>query len=130
MSSLHENDISGQIIDAAIAVHSKLGPGLLESVYEVVLAHELRKQGLHCERQVPGPIVYDNIHFEEGFRIDILVEGKVVVELKSVEQVRPVHNKQVLTYLRLTNKRLGLLLNFNEEYLKDGITRLVNRLPE
>lgn len=130
MPDLHENDISGQIIDAAIAVHSKLGPGLLETVYEVVLAHELRKRGLTCERQQPVPIVYDNIHFDEGFRIDIFVEAKVIVELKSVEQVHPVHKKQVLTYLRLTNKRLGLLLNFGEEYLKDGLTRLVNRLPE
>jgi GxxExxY protein len=130
MSDLHENNISGQIVDAAIAVHTKLGPGLLESVYEVVLTHELRKRGLHCERQKPVPIIYDDIHFEEGFRIDILVEGKVIVELKSVEQVHPVHSKQVLTYLRLTNMRLGLLLNFGEVYLKDGITRLVHRLPE
>ncbi|HTQ38728.1 MAG TPA: GxxExxY protein [Pirellulales bacterium] len=130
MPVMHENDITGIVIDAAIAVHKALGPGLLESVYEVVLAHELKKRGLKCERQAPIPVVYDNIRFDEGFCIDILVEDKVIVELKSVEKTIPVHKKQVLTYLRLTNKRVGLLINFGEEYLKDGITRLVNQLPE
>lgn len=130
MSSLQENDITGQVIDAAIAVHRALGPGLLESVYEVVLAHEIRKRGLRCERQRPVPICYEGIRFEEGFCIDLLIEEKVIVELKSIEQIAPVHKKQVLTYLRLADKRVGLLINFGEEYVKDGISRIVNKLPE
>src|SRR5690242_21953942 len=109
MSDLHENDISGQIIDAAIAVHSKLGPGLLESVYEVVLAHELRKRGLFVERQKPVVIHYDELTFEEGFRADLIVEDKIIVELKSAETLAPVHSKQTLTYLRLSGKKIGLL---------------------
>jgi GxxExxY protein len=127
---LHENEIAKVIVDAALHVHKKLGPGLLESVYEVVLAYELRKRGLTCDRQSPVPIVYDSLRFEEGFRIDILVQKKVIVELKSIEEIAPVHSKQVLSYLRLTDLRLGLLINFGQEYLKDGITRLVNKLPE
>ncbi len=129
-SSLHENEISGIVIDAAMQIHKRLGPGLLESVYEVILAYELRKRGLHCERQVPVPIVYDSIRFDEGFRIDLMVEEKVVVELKSIEQLTATHRKIVLTYLKLTDKRLGLLINFGSELLKDGITRLVNGLHE
>ena len=127
---MHENEIAKIIVDAAIKIHMALGPGLLESVYEVVLAFELRKRGLQCERQAPVPIFYDSIQFEEGFRADLIVESKVLVELKSIEETAPVHRKQVLTYLRLTDKRLGLLINFGAEYLKDGITRLVNNLPE
>jgi GxxExxY protein len=130
MTEIHENDVTGIVIDAAIGIHKALGPGLLESVYEVVLAHELRKRGLKCERQVQVPIVFDGLRFEEGFCGDILVENLVIVELKSVEKTSPVHKKQVLTYLRLMNKRVGLLINFGEEYLKDGITRLVNQLPK
>jgi GxxExxY protein len=127
---LHENEIAKIIVDAALHVHKTLGPGLLESVYEVVLAYELRKRGLLRVRQSPVPIIYDSIRFEEGFRIDILVQNKVIVELKSIEATATVHSKQVLTYLRLTDLRLGLLINFGQEYLKDGITRLVNKLPE
>jgi len=118
------------VVDAAFQVHTRLGPGLLESVYEVVLAYELKKRGLQVERQVPVPIVYDELRFDEGFRADLIIEGKLVLELKSVETVAPVHKKQLLTYLRLMDKRLGLLINFGEELIKDGINRVVNGLRE
>ncbi len=130
MTSMSENEIAAAIVDAALKIHQRLGPGLLESVFEVVLAYELRKRGIECERQVPVPILYDAITFEEGFRIDLLVGGKVVVELKSIEDVTKVHRKILTTYLRLTDKRLGLLINFGAALLKDGITRVVNGLPE
>jgi iron complex transport system substrate-binding protein len=120
------NDISGQIVDAAVRVHTKLGPGLLESVYERVLAYELEKRGLAVERQVPVPIAYDDIRFEEGFRADLIVARSVVLELKSVETMAPVHSKQLLTYLKLMDYRLGLLINFGAPLLKDGIKRIVN----
>ena len=103
---------------------------MLESVYEIIMAHELRKKGLQVDRQVPMVVVWDNIRFEEGFRADLIVDQKVIVELKSKEQVHPVDKKQVLTHLRLTNKRLGLLINFGEELIKDGISRVVNGLAE
>lgn len=125
-----ENEIATAIVDAAFHIHKRLGPGLLESVYEVILAHELRKRGIECERQMPVPVVYDGITFEEGFRIDLLVGGKVVVELKSIEETTKVHQKIVLTYLRLTGKRLGLLINFGSALFKDGVARIVNGLPE
>jgi GxxExxY protein len=125
-----ENQLSKIILDAAFKVHTKSGPGLLETVYEVVLAHELRKQGLRVERQVPIRICYDELVFDEGFRADLLVEDKVIVELKSVEQLARVHSKQVLTQLRLSQRRLGLLINFGEVHLKNGIERIVNGLPE
>ncbi len=125
-----ENQLSKIILDAAFKVHTATGPGLLESVYEVMLAHELRKSGLRVERQVPIPIRYDDLVFEEGFRADLLVEDKVIVELKSVEKLTAVHPKQVLTQLRLSGKRLGLLINFGEARLKHGIERVVNGLPE
>jgi GxxExxY protein len=125
-----ENEIAREIVDSAFRVHTRLGPGLLESVYEVCLAHELKARGLAAVRQQPIPVVYDAIRFEEGFRADLIVEDKVIVELKSVERVSPVHKKQLLTYLRLADKRLGLLINFGDELIKDGITRIVNRLPE
>ena len=120
------NEISGQIIDASLKIHKSLGPGLLESVYEVVLAHELTRRGFHVERQHPVPIEYDEIRLQIGFRADILVENKIIVEVKSVEAVAPVHKMQLLTYLRLADKRLGLLINFNVALLKDGIYRVVN----
>ncbi len=123
-----ENEIAKIIVDSAFKIHVQMGPGLLESVYEVVLAHELRKRGLRAERQVPVPIVYDGLIFEEGFRADIIVNDKVIVELKSVEEIAPVHKKQVLTYLKLTDKRLGLLINFGAALIKDGISRIVNNL--
>lgn len=125
-----ENEISRQIVDAAFHIHTRLGPGLLESVYEVLMAHELRKRGLQVERQVPVRIVYDGITFDEGFRADLIVEGLLIVELKSVEKTLPVHGKQLLTYLRLMDKRLGLLVNFGEALIKHGIERVVNGLPD
>jgi GxxExxY protein len=127
---MHENDISEAIIGAAIAVHAAFGPGLFESVYELALSHELRKRGLKVERQVSVPVQYDGIELGEGFRLDLLVEGKVVVELKSVETVQAVHKKQLLTQLKLTCFKLGLLINFNEVLLKNGVTRIVNGLAE
>jgi len=123
-----ENDIAKIIVDAAFQVHKSLGPGLLESVYEVILAHELKKRGLIVKRQVPVPIVFDEIKFDEGFRADLIVEEKVIVELKSLEKVNRVHKKQLLTYLRLADKRLGLLINFGAELIRDGISRVVNGL--
>jgi len=125
-----ENEISKVVVEAALKVHRALGPGLLESVYEVVLAHELRGSGLHVQRQVSIPVRYENIQFDEGFRADLVVEQKVIVEIKSVEIAKRVHKKQVLTYLRLADLRLGLLVNFGAELIRDGITRLVNGRQE
>ncbi len=125
---MHENEISGIILDAAMKIHQTLGPGLLESVYEVVLAHELERRGLRVERQVPIPVIYEGVHLGEGFRADLVVEGKVIVELKSIEQVAPVHKKQLLTYLRLCGMHLGILINFNVNLLKDGFHRVVDKL--
>jgi len=115
-------------VDAALEVHRTLGPGLLESVYQAALAHELRQRGLRVETESPLPVVYKGLHFELGFRLDMLVENLVVVELKSVESISPVHSKQLLTYLRLADKRLGLHINFNVLLLKDGIKRIANQL--
>src|ERR1051326_4975785 len=129
-SALTENELSKIILDAAFKVHTKTGPGLLETVYEVALACELGKQGIHVERQVPIPIRYDELTFDEGFRADLLVEGRVIVELKSIEQLLRVHSKQVLTQLRLSDRRLGLLINFGESHLKHEIERIVNGLPD
>lgn len=122
------NDVSGQIVDAAIHIHMKLGPGLLESVYTRLLAYELEKRGLVAEREVPVPVVYDDIRFEEGFRADLIVEKSVIVGLKSVETLAPVHSKQLLTYLKLMDYRLGLLINFGAPLLKDGIKRIANNI--
>lgn len=119
------NEISGHIVDAAVKVHSHLGPGLLESVYETCLFHELSNRGLNVKIQVPVPIEYEGINLETGFRLDLLVEEKVIVELKSVEALLPIHEAQMLTYLRLSKKHLGLLINFNSKRLKDGIRRFV-----
>jgi GxxExxY protein len=123
---MNENEIGKIIVDAAVAVHRELGPGLLESVYEVIFAYELKKRGLSVDRQVSIPIEYHGIKFDEGFRVDILVENKVIIELKSVESVNKAHKKQVLTYLRLTGHKLGYLLNFGEAFMKDGISRIIN----
>ncbi len=125
-----ENEIGTRIIEAAIAVHRALGPGLLETVYEVVLARELEERGLHVQRQVAVPISYKDIRFDEGFRADMIVEGKVILELKSVEKVTGAHKKQVQTYLKLTGCKLGYLLNFGEEVMRSGITRCVNGLEQ
>ena len=123
-----ENEIAKHVVDAAYQIHTELGPGLLESVYEVALAHELKKRGLKATRQQAVPIRYDSVQFDEGFRADILVEDKVILELKSVESIAKVHKKQLLTYLRLADKRLGLLINFGAELIRDGISRVVNGL--
>ena len=127
---MKENEVGTIVVDSAVAMHREIGPGLLETVYEVVLARELQERGLKVERQVPVAIEYKGETFDEGFRADILVEGKVILELKSVERVTAVHKKQVQTYLRLTGCKLGYLLNFGEALMKDGITRCVNGLEE
>jgi len=123
-----ENDISYEIRGAAFRVHSNLGPGLLESVYEIALAHELIKMGHNVKSQVGLPFVYDDIKLDVGYRIDLLVDDLVVVEIKSVEALADVHHKQLLTYLKLSGKKLGLLINFNVSLLKNSIVRIVNNL--
>ena len=125
---MHENEIGKIIVDSAFKIHNELGPGLLESVYEIVLTHELNKRGLRSKRQHPVKIDYDHMVFEEGFRADIIVEDKVIIEIKSVEKLNNAHKKQLLTYLKLTSLKLGYLINFSEALIKDGITRIVNRL--
>ena len=125
-----ENEIADRVMDAAFQIHRELGPGLLESVYEVILARKLTDTGLVVERQVPVPIQFQGILFDEGFRADLYVEQKVIIELKSVERLQPVHSKQLLTYLRLTGCRLGLLINFGENLMKDGFKRVVNGLED
>ena len=123
-----ENVLSEKLIGICINIHQSLGPGLLESVYEEVLNYELLKNGFRIERQKEIPFTYDSIRLESGFRADLIVEKKVLIELKSVEFIAPVHKKQVLTYLKLANLKLGLLINFNESLLHHGITRIVNNL--
>ena len=130
MLAVTENEIAKHIVDAAFRIHTSLGPGLLESVYEAVMARELTQRGLHTERQQALPVVWQNVHLEAGFRVDLMVENKVIVEIKSVEAIAPVHKKQLLTYLRLANKRLGILINFDVDLIKDGIARVVNGLAE
>jgi len=125
-----ENEIADRVMDVAFQIHRELGPGLLESVYEVILARKLTDTGLVVERQVPVPIQFQGILFDEGFRADLFVEQKVIIELKSVERLQPVHSKQLLTYLRLTGCRLGLLINFGENLMKDGFKRVVNGLED
>lgn len=123
-----ENEITGVIVNVAYKVHTTLGPGLLESVYETVMDVELRRRKLQVRRQVVIPITYEGVVLEEGFRADLIVEDKVIVELKSVENLNPVHHKQLLTYLRLADKKVGLIINFNVKLIKDGISRVVNNL--
>ena len=123
------DEITGAIVDASMKIHMELGPGLLESVYEAVLARALEKRGFQVERQKAICFEYDGMVFEEGFRTDLLVEGRVIVELKSVEKLAPVHSKQLLTYLRLMNLPVGLLINFGAVTLKEGLHRIVNQLP-
>lgn len=125
---MSENELSKIIVDCCFKIHIKLEPGLFESVYEEVLFYELTKSKLELVRQPNIPVIYDNLKMDIGFRADIIVENKVIVELKSVENVLPVHHKQLLTYLKLTNLKLGLLINFNSELIKNGITRIVNKL--
>ncbi|MDD2852688.1 MAG: GxxExxY protein [Desulfuromonadaceae bacterium] len=125
-----ENEIGNVVVECAVRLHRELGPGLLESVYEVLLAHMLQDAGLRIERQVSIPIEFHGIRFDEGFRVDIVVENKVILELKSVECINKVHKKQVLTYLKLTGNKLGYVLNFGEELMKDGISRVLNGCVE
>lgn len=127
---MSENAVAQQIVDAAYRVHITLGPGLLESVYEAALAYELEKRGLHIVRQQAIPVVYESVRIHTGFHCDLLVEDRVIVEIKALETIAPVHKKQLLTYLKLADKRLGLLINFNVALIKDGITRIVNGLQE
>ena len=127
---MNENELAKIVVDAAYHVHRTLGPGLFESVYQAVLIHELRKRGLHIQDEVPVPVIWESVQLEVGFKADVIVEGKLILELKSVEAVHPVHKKQLLTYLRLTDCRLGLLINFGAELIKDGISRVVNGLIE
>jgi GxxExxY protein len=125
-----ENEIGTIVVDCSIKLHRELGPGLLESVYEVLLTHRLQAAGLSVKRQAQIPIEYDGIRFDEGFRADLIVEGRVLLELKSVERTTKAHQKQVLTYLKLTDIKLGYLLNFGESLMKDGISRILNGTVE
>ena len=123
-----ENEISKVIVNTAYQIHNQLGPGLLESVYEEIMYFEFTKLGLQVNRQKAIPVIWNEIKMEIGFRADLVVENKVIIELKSVEKIAPVHPKQLLTYIKLSNIKLGILINFNEPLIKDGITRIVNRL--
>ena len=125
-----ENEIATIVVDAALRIHKTLGPGLLESVYQAVLNYELQKRGLRVAQQVGLPVWYEGVKLEIGFRVDLLIGDKVIIEIKSVEALAPVHRKQLETYLRLMDLRLGLLINFNVELIKDGIQRVVNRLVD
>ena len=127
---MKDDEIGRIVVDAAVAVHRELGPGLLETVYEAVMAYELRERGLAVARQVPVPLRYRGVDFEEGFRMDLSVQARVIVELKCVERLDNAHRKQLLTYLRLTGRRLGYLLNFNRALMKDGIVRVANGAEE
>lgn len=123
-----ENEISKIVVNTCYNIHVELGPGLLESIYEEILYYELIDQGLKVERQKAVPLIWKDLKMEIGFRSDLIVENKVIIELKSVETIAPVHPKQLLTYLKITGLKLGLLINFNEKLIKDGITRIVNNL--
>ncbi|MGM3304424.1 GxxExxY protein [Anabaena sp. WFMT] len=125
---MNENEIAKEVVDAAFKIHTRLGPGLLESAYQAILEYELRKRGLQVESEKPIPVVYEGVFLEAGFRADLIVEDKVIIELKSVETIHPVHKKQLFTYLSLADKRLGLLINFGAFLIKDGISRVVNNL--
>ena len=126
---MHFNDISGAVVDSAMKVHSALGPGLLESVYVACVAHELNQRGFRTGVQLPLPVIYGNVHLDIGFRLDLLVENFVVVEIKAIDAINPIHQAQLLTYLKLSHKYLGLLINFNVVHLRDGIRRMVNGEP-
>lgn len=123
-----ENDLSRIIVNTCYKIHTQLGPGLLESVYETILCYELTEMGLKVERQKPLPVIWENIKMDIGFRADLIIEEKVILEIKSVSEIAQVHPKQVLTYLKITGLKLGLLINFNEPLIKDGIRRIVNNL--
>ena len=129
-SVYRENVIATAIVDSAYKIHRTLGPGLLESAYEAVMIYELRKRGFTVSAQVPVPIVYESVFLDTGFRADLLVDDLVIIELKSIEKLAAIHKKQLTTYLKLAGKRLGLLINFGEELIKNGIIRVVNGLPD
>jgi GxxExxY protein len=122
------NQLSGSIIDAAVKIHMQLGPGLLESVYEQCMAIEFQQRGIRCASQIPLPIVYAGHRIESAYRLDLLVDDRIIVEIKAIEHILPVHKAQLLSYLRLTEKKLGLLLNFNVPRMREGIYRIVNSL--
>jgi GxxExxY protein len=124
-TSVEIERVATQIVDAAFKIHEKLGPGLLESAYQVVMIYELKKRGLRVQTEVPLPVVYEEVHLDAGYRLDLVVNECVIVELKAVEKVLPVHEAQLLTYLKLTGYRLGILINFNTKLIKDGIKRVV-----
>jgi GxxExxY protein len=124
------NQLTEAVLNAAIKVHRELGPGLLESAYEACLCFELTRRGFLVERQKPQPIVFDGLHIDCGYRIDLLVEGKIVLEVKAITQVLKIHQQQVLTYLRLSDRRVGLVINFNQQRLMDGVKRVVNDFPD
>ena len=128
--NMTENELARIVVETSLNIHRRLGPGLLESVYEAILSFELGRQGIYLERQVPIPLIWEGMLVSESFRADIIVECKLILELKSIERVIPVHKKQVITYLRITGLKLGLLLNFGADLMKDGIYRLVNGLEE
>lgn len=125
-----ENQIASAVVDASLKIHRTLGPGLLEHVYETTLVYELHRRGFYVQTQLPIPLVYEDVKLEIGFRPDLIIDSKVIVEVKSIEAIAPVHLKQLQTYLRITGMHLGLLINFNVELIKTGIRRVVNRLPE
>jgi GxxExxY protein len=125
---MNENEIGTEIVGAAITIHRELGPGLMETVYEVVLAHELKERGLQVERQVSVPVEYRGMKFDQGFRADLIIDDRVLIELKSIKKLTAAHRKQIQTYLRLTNMKLGYLLNFGEALMKNGVVRAVNGL--
>lgn len=125
-----ENEITKIVIDTAYQIHTKIGPGLLESAYQAILVYELKNRGLHVESEIPMPIHYEDIDLDIGFRADLIVENKVIIELKSVEKVAEVHKKQLLTYLRISGLQVGLLINFGTPLIKDGIFRIVNGYKE
>ncbi|HUM64006.1 MAG TPA: GxxExxY protein [Anaerolineaceae bacterium] len=127
---MNENEIAKISVDVAYKIHTRIGPGLLESAYQAMMVYDLRKRGLKIEAEISMPVYYDEIYLDAGYRVDILVEGLVIIELKSVEKIAEVHKKQLLTYLRLSDLRLGLLINFGTPLIKDGITRIVNGLEE
>jgi GxxExxY protein len=125
---MHENELATIAVDAGLHIHKKLGPGLLESAYHAVLVYELRRRGLNVETQLPVPLMWEGVALETAFRADVVVENRLLIELKSIDEVLPVHKKQVLTYLRLMELRLGLLMNFGTELFKDGVSRIANGL--
>jgi GxxExxY protein len=127
---MHENEIAREVVDAPYHIHSRLGPGLFESIYERIMVYELTKRGLSVRRQVPIPVVYDDLKLDDSFVADLIVEDKLIVELKSSDDFHPSHQKQLVTHLKLTGKQLGLLINFGAPYIKNGIKRVVNGLKE